>query len=82
MYMGRHTFSFEMMFTRPVYGIDLAKQNAILTNVCRLFEQHILRPTLTRTMPLTLDNLREAEAAQQSGKTVGKMALVWPTVTA
>lgn len=63
------------MFTRSLFGVDLAHQGWILDQVADLVEAGRLRSTLTRALPWTLDNLREAHLCIESRRTIGKIVL-------
>lgn len=72
------TVAWELMFTRSMFGTpDLERQHDILEEVSRLVDQGILRTTLTRTAsPISAARLREAHAAQESGRAIGKTVLM------
>lgn len=66
---------YELMFTRPLHGVDLAHQGAILDQVAALVEAGRVRSTLTDEWPWTLDNLRDAHRQIESRRTIGKIVL-------
>lgn len=66
---------YELMFTRPLFGVDLAHQGWILDQVASLVEAGRLRSTLTSELPWTLDNLRDAHQRIESRRTIGKIVL-------
>ena len=68
---------FEFMFARPRYGTpDMIRQHEILEEVAGLVDAGKLRTTLTRRLsPIDAANLREAHAAVESGKTIGKIVV-------
>lgn len=66
---------YELMFTRSLFGVDLAHQGWILDQVANLVEAGRLRSTLTSELPWTLDNLREAHRRSESRRTIGKIVL-------
>jgi len=73
---------FELMFTRPRFGTpDMIRQHEILNAVADLVDQGRLRSTMTRRLaPIDAANLREAHAAVESGRTIGKIVLEgWPS---
>jgi len=72
-------FVWELMFTRPAYGTpDIARQGEILTRVADLVAAGTLRTTRRETLDgLAAATLREAHARIESGRTIGKIALVY-----
>jgi NADPH2:quinone reductase len=72
---------FEFMFARPRYETaDMIRQHELLNAVADLVDQGKIRTTLTKRLsPINAANLREAHAAVESGKTIGKIVLDgWP----
>ena len=67
----------EFMFARPMFGTeDLRVQGNLLNYVSELVDEGALIPTATEHFgPLTADNLRKAQAHQESGKAIGKTVL-------
>lgn len=74
------TVCWELMFTRSMFGTpDMQQQHEILSEASRLFDQDVLQPTLTGVVgPLTAENLRQAHAQLESGRTIGKLVLTVP----
>jgi NADPH2:quinone reductase len=70
----------EYMFTRAVYETpDMEAQHEILDRTAGLFEDGTLRHTLREVVgPLNAENLREAHARLESGRTIGKLVLGVP----
>ncbi len=70
----------EYMFTRAVYETpDMEVQHEILDQTAGLFEDGKLRHTLCEVGgPLSSENLREAHARIESGRTIGKLVLSVP----
>lgn len=76
--MGKSaTFSWELMFTRPMFETaDMAEQHVLLNEVSRLVDADVLRTTLGEVIrPISAANLRQAHAQIESGRTVGKIVL-------
>lgn len=71
------TVSWELMFTRPMFGTpDLHRQHELLNRVAELLDEGQLQSTVTRHEgPLTVDHLRSAHARQESGQAIGKTVL-------
>jgi zinc-binding alcohol dehydrogenase family protein len=70
----------EYMFTRAMFETpDMQAQHAILDRTADLFEDGTLRHTLREVVvPLDAENLREAHARLESGRTIGKVVLSVP----
>lgn len=66
---------YELMFTRPLYGVDLAHQGRILDQVADLVDAGRLRSILTSELPWTLEHLREAHRRIESRRTIGKIVM-------
>ncbi len=71
------TVSWELMFTRSLYGTaDLDAQHRILDEVSRLVDDRVVVPTTQRRIDrIDAAALREAHAAIESGKSIGKLVL-------
>lgn len=69
------TYCGELMFTRPMEGVDLLRQHEILDEVSRLVDEGVLSSTEQRSFPLTASTLQEALIIQHSGKAIGKTTL-------
>jgi zinc-binding alcohol dehydrogenase family protein len=67
----------EYMFTRAMFETqDMEAQHEILDRTASLFEDGTLRHTLREVGgPLNAENLREAHARLESGRTIGKLVL-------
>jgi len=73
-------FSWELMFTRSIFGVELEMQGQILDKVGELIDQKVLRTTLTaRRSPISAATLREAHTLLESGQAIGKVVIEgWP----
>ncbi|MCY4151039.1 MAG: zinc-binding alcohol dehydrogenase family protein [Aestuariivita sp.] len=71
------SFSWEFMFARSMFGTkDMDAQSKLLSRVSAMIDSGHLISTVNRNNgPLTVDNLREALAHQESGAAVGKTVL-------
>eukprot|EP00743_Colponemidia_sp_Colp-15_P001677 GILK01001833.1.p1 GENE.GILK01001833.1~~GILK01001833.1.p1 ORF type:complete len:350 (+),score=52.94 GILK01001833.1:90-1139(+) len=76
LFAKRATFSYEFMFTRPLFGFEMEKQHAILNRVAELTDAGVIVCTKTASSPLTLANLRKAHQQQESATLIGKAVLV------
>lgn len=67
----------EFMFTRPMFKTaDMEVQHRLLSRVSALLDDGVLRSTVTKHGgALTVDNLRDAQAHQESGTAIGKTVL-------
>ena len=66
---------YELMVTRPLFGVDLAHQGRILDQIADLVEGGRLCSTLSRELPWTLESLREGHRQLESRRTLGKIVL-------
>jgi zinc-binding alcohol dehydrogenase family protein len=76
--MGKSAaFSFELMFTRPRFQTsDIQVQHELLNEAARLFDDGVLRTTLTEHGGvLGVETLRHAHARLESGQMIGKLVL-------
>merc|ERR1712039_987533 len=71
----RISFSWELMFTRPLYGVDLEYQGFILNAGARMIDSGALKMPDVKVLPFDLESLKEAHAYQESGKAIGKTVL-------
>ena len=71
------THVWELMFTKSMYETeDMQTQHDLLNRAADLFDEGILKTTLTTDMgDLTVENLTKAHAQLESGSTIGKIAL-------
>lgn len=71
------SFSWELMFTRSMFGTpDMIEQHRLLNEVASLVDAHTLRSTLGQVVgPIDAANLRKAHAQLESGRTIGKVVL-------
>ena len=74
------TLHFELMFVRPRGGPTMIRQHEILRDVAALVDEGRLKTTMTRKLsPISAATLREAHAAVESGRTIGKVVVAgWP----
>jgi len=72
----RLTLSFEFMFARPMLNVKPEMQGALLSKVADLIDAgKFVDPTVTKYQGLTLDNVKESQKLQDSGKAMGKIAI-------
>jgi zinc-binding alcohol dehydrogenase family protein len=71
----RGTFSYELMFTRPITGVEIERQSALLNKVSSLIDAGAVQHTQTKSFPGTLAGINEALVHQNSGKALGKTGL-------
>lgn len=71
------TFCWEFMFTRAMYQTeDMGRQGEILAEVAELYDQGILKKTMTKHMhPINAENIEDAHKIVGSGKMIGKLVL-------
>ncbi len=77
MKMKSVSIHWEAMFTRPMFGTgDMVRQHEILTEVAGLVDGGVLKATATLNAGvINAANLRQAHAAIEAGRTVGKLVL-------
>ena len=76
--MGKSaTFSWELMFTRPMFGTpDMIEQHRLLNEVANLVDSGKLRTTTGEVVgSIDAANLRKAHAQIESGRAIGKLVL-------
>ncbi|KAJ5683965.1 uncharacterized protein N7477_000310 [Penicillium maclennaniae] len=69
------SFIWCLVGTKPVYGMDVESHHRILEELSRLLDAGKIRCHLTQRLGLTLDGLREAHRAIESGANIGKTGL-------
>ena len=71
------SFSWEFMFTRSMYQTDdMAQQHTLLNRVSALIDEGVLISTITHNFgKLSVENLKAAHKAQESGRVIGKNVL-------
>jgi len=76
----RATLTFELMFARGITNIVPETQAYILNQLAQLIDGGVLHHTLTRSWNgLTAANVIAASEAQDSGRTIGKLAITVAT---
>jgi len=71
----RITFSWELMFTRPIFGVDMENQGFILNTGAKMIDSGALKLPQLKVLPFDLESLRSAHTEQESGKAIGKTVL-------
>lgn len=71
----RISFAWELMFTRPLYGIDLDYQGYVLNQGAKLLDSGALKMPDVKVLSWSLENLKAAHVEQYAGKVVGKLVL-------
>jgi len=71
----RISFAWELMFTRPLHGIDLEYQGYVLNQGANLLDCGALKMPDVKVLPWSLENLQAAHVEQYAGKVVGKLVL-------
>jgi len=71
------SFSWEFMFTRPMFETsDMIEQHRLLNRVSELVDAGVVRTTVGEVLkPISAANLRRAHAQIEGGHTVGKIVL-------
>jgi NADPH:quinone reductase len=71
----RVTFTWELMFTRGLFEVDMIEQHHILNDVSKLVDSGLLKSHVEVALPYNLENLRKAHSMVESGKMIGKVVL-------
>ena len=74
------SFSWEVMFTKTLFGYRLESQGQILEKLAKLVEEGILPSLVTKREVFSLAKLREAHKLQESEKVYGKIVFNVPDV--
>ncbi len=69
------SIAFELIFTRPLFGVDLARQGEILDQVAGLVESGTMQSTLVTQLPWSVASVQAAHAAMDSRRGIGKTVL-------
>jgi len=75
LFFKRVKFSWELMFTRAIFGVDMEKQNAILANGASLIDSGLLKLPDVTVHKFSEENLRKVHEQQETGKMIGKQVL-------
>ncbi len=72
------SFSWEFMYTRPMFNTeDMIEQHYILTKISELMDKGVVKTTVNTVLKgLSVESLKEAHSQLESGKTIGKIAIV------
>jgi zinc-binding alcohol dehydrogenase family protein len=66
----------ELMFTRPLFGYDIAAQQRLLTEAASLVDRGVLRTTVTSAVnDFTAAGIRRAHGQVESGRMIGKVVV-------
>jgi NADPH2:quinone reductase len=66
----------ELMFTRPLFGYDVAAQQRLLTEAASLVDRGVLRTTVTSAVnDFTAAGIRRAHEQVESGRMIGKVVV-------
>lgn len=74
LFAKRVQLSFELMFSRSMFGVEPERQRAILNELADLLDRGVLKTTLTTPMDLFKD-IKEAHKKSKSGTMIGKIGL-------
>jgi zinc-binding alcohol dehydrogenase family protein len=71
------SLSWEFMFSRPAFEPeDIAHQSYILNTVSEMIDAGKLQTPIWKSLPWSLESLKEAHKLQESGKAIGKIVMV------
>ncbi|MCI4671445.1 MAG: zinc-binding alcohol dehydrogenase family protein [Bacteroidia bacterium] len=71
------TFSWELMFTRPMFETeDISKQHELLNRVAEMLDNGVIQSTVRKNLgKLSVESLKAAHLEQESGRVIGKNVL-------
>merc|ERR1719247_2552215 len=70
------SYSMEFMFSRPQYEPeDITHQSYILNTVSQMIDAGRLQTPIWKSLPWSLESLREMHMLQESGKAIGKIVM-------
>jgi len=69
------TFVWELLSTKPVYGVDLDSHGKILKELAQLIDDGTIKCHLKQTFPLTVDGLRKGHEMLEASGAMGKVGL-------
>jgi len=75
-FFKRITISYELMFTKPLYNVDLSDQGTILDTVAHLFDKKVFQTRVSKVFKF--EDLKQAHEAQESGTSLGKNVIQIP----
>jgi len=73
-----HSFHWEFMFSKSMFGYNVESQGRILTQVGKLREEGTIESHVKTRKVLSAESLQEAHELQASGKSMGKIVLTVP----
>merc|ERR1712066_986651 len=65
----------ELMFTRPMMGIEVERQGKILNDCARLIDAGVLQVGPVKALPWSLESLKEMHQLTETDKAGGKLAI-------
>jgi zinc-binding alcohol dehydrogenase family protein len=71
----RVSFTWELMFTRSIFGVEMENQGFILNTGAKMIDSGSLTLPQLNVMSFDVDSLRKAHTEQESGKVIGKTVL-------
>eukprot|EP00931_Biecheleriopsis_adriatica_P121316 TRINITY_DN963_c0_g1_i6.p1 TRINITY_DN963_c0_g1~~TRINITY_DN963_c0_g1_i6.p1 ORF type:complete len:491 (-),score=128.66 TRINITY_DN963_c0_g1_i6:140-1612(-) len=71
----RVTFTWELMFTRPMMGVEVERQGKILNDCAKLIDAGMLKVGPVKALPWSLESLKEMHSLTETGNAGGKLAM-------
>lgn len=68
-------FSWELLGTKPYYGVKLESHGEILKELTQLVDDGVVKSHLQTRLPLTVEGLRKGHELIQGGGVMGKVGL-------
>jgi NADPH2:quinone reductase len=67
----------EFMFAKPINGYRMKEQGKVLERLSALADGGKIQSTRTQTVNASVETLRDAHAALEAGRLIGKTVMVW-----
>lgn len=71
----RVSFAWELMFTRPMMGVEVERQGKILNDCAKLIDTGLLKVGPVKALPWSLESLKEMHKLTETGQAGGKLAM-------
>merc|ERR1712154_252526 len=82
LFVKRISFTWELMFTRPIFGVEMERQGFILNTAAKMIDSGALKLPQVKVLPFDVESLKAAHTEQESGKAIGKIVLTRDTSAA
>jgi len=69
------TFVWELLGTKPYYGVDMDSHGKILTQLAEMLDSGKVKCHMRQTLPLNLEGIRKAHEQIEESGVMGKIGL-------